>query len=778
MRPRLPRLVCLLAAQAALASTSDGSSLTRRSYVLTSQIQAELLSVHEKGTEEAKRTGNLLDRGPARFFLETHGIEFPYRAAAILRDRNYLMVVDNTAENLVRVDRLMEQLYSNTDDNNTLRSLLNEAELAYGSEVFVPAPDFLTALDGGTPKMTPSQPAPQPFDPQTMDFETLQHGGIVYTNVIVTGSNPVELEILHAAGVAVLPLRELHPSIQRQYGFNAEKARAVEQASLPAGQGVSANSRPKPREVVRQYVGTQASPGLAEASSEPRKNPQAAGTVAVDIENVDIVDGAAEANPIDGADNFAGPRATGIVDEQKAVGDVELADGNDNNEQGASGPSGKSTSRVYLRIHTRDGRVFENVAVRPDHMGFSIRKQAQSGKREERISFWDAPSSLLLDFEKFEELFSRMLVAKDRTHLYELNRDGTEGGKPFHELAKDPPVGRGFVSVPEGYVFANMNWMSLPQPAVELVRGIGRRSFALGDAGNLVGLSGSEWWNRYAGHKTPRLSVPSKLARKEPSKLGVLYSIFDPEVPILGNRAGEILNLWVDGKTDQNGLLALVETGNGLFLGYYREHAALGGGELTWEDAVSNKTRRFHLRKVSSQKIRQGERLLKLFDASARRILGADFKEIEQLKLSASHYDAILERGVEAAVQDRVLPKGDGVRFPESGVATATSPSFEKVIITDQILAKLKDVLPQAYVFDVESQQRVIEIRKREVGGRISLQESNPKRQKQNEVVEVSPDLDGGLRLTDGKVIYELKPVLGGTELVVWEAEPNNLRRL
>jgi hypothetical protein len=205
--------------------------------------------------------------------------------------------------------------------------------------------------------------------------------------------------------------------------------------------------------------------------------------------------------------------------------------------------------------------------------------------------------------------------------------------------------------------------------------------------------------------------------------------------------------------------------------------AALGGGELTWEDAIRDKTKRFQLRRMSAQKIRQGERLLKLFDASARRILGAEFKEVGQLKLSARHYHAILERGVEAAVQDRVLPKGDGVQFPELGVAATTSPSFEKVVITDQVVAKLKDVLPQTYVFDVESQQRVIEIRKREAGGFVSLQESNPKRQKQNEVIDVSPDLDGGLRLTDGKVIYELKPVLWGTELVVWEAEPNKLKR-
>lgn len=652
-------------------------------FLLPPELLSEINQSYSKAVEQSKRDRRKINRGPGRLFLEARGITFPAGAFATVSGEQ--LMAANTPENLKLIQQLVESYINHVVEGPAL------------------------------PKTAEERPAP--FDPSAMDFETLEHEGIVYRNVTVIAHTPAELEITHQSGGATLPLAEMTPEIQARYGYDPHRA-----------------------EVFLQSLRTDSAPPGADTDKSPQtaKSPTAA-------------------KPHTAATPAEDPYAVPEVGAQQ-----DLAD---------------AGRRSYDKILCRDGRFFENVDVQADHMGFIIRRQAERGETEERVTFWDAPSNLLLDFEKFEELFERMLVAKDRTQLYELNRDGIDGGKPFHELAKDPPVGRGFVSVPEGYVFANMNWMSLPQPAVELVREIGTRSFALGDAGKLVGLSGSEWWNRYAGHKTPLLSVPSKLVKKEPSKLGVLYSVFNPEVPILGNTAGEILNLWVDGRTDKNGLLALVETDNGLFLGYYQEYAALEGGELTWEDAVSDKTKRFQLRRVSSQKIRQGERLLKLFDASARRILGAEFKEVGQLKLNARHYHAILERGVEAAVQDRVLPKGDGVQFPELGVATTTSPSFEKVVITDQVVAKLKDVLPQTYVFDVESQQRVIEIRKRETGGRVSLQESNPKRQKQNEVVDVSPDLDGGLRLTDGKVVYELKPVLGGTELVIWEAEPNKLRR-
>lgn len=698
------------------AAVAEDGELPVRNYILTSRCEALLTSEYEAALENARKNGGALNRGPGRYFLESRGIAFPSRATAALEDGAILKVI-NSAENLTEVNDLFEKLYSDEIDLEPLIARIDVARRQLGTDVFAPSAETMASVKAKSEADKPPPKAAPLFDPLTMDVEYLVHGSIVYTNVKVTSVTPAWLSIVHSMGVTRVPLAELEPEIQQRYEYDSAKAQAFLEAERKAKE-----------EAVRPVVAPSTPPPQVDGSSPPGSHT-----------TEPAVNSKKEENPTNGR-----------------VGN----------------------SRSYEKLFCRDGRFFENVDVQADHMGFTIRRQAETGKTEERVTFWDAPSSLLLDFEKFEELFERMLVAKDRTQLYELNRDGTEGGRPFHELAKDPPVGSGFVSVPEGYVFANMNRMSLPQSAVELVRGIGTRSFAIGDAGKLVGLSGSDWWNKFAGHQTPRLSVPSKLVKKEPSKLGVLYSIFDPQVPILGNTAGEILNLWVDGKTDQNGLLALAETGNGLFLGYYQEHAALGGGEITWEDAVSDKTKRFQLRRVRlPRKIRQGERLLRLFDASARRILGAEFKEVGQLKLGGQHFQALLQRGVEAAVQDRVLPQGDGVRFPESGIESVASAALDKVVITDQVDAKLKDVLPHAYIFDIESMQRVIEIRKENSGGRTTLQESRPQRRKQNEVVEVPPDLDGGLRLTDGQHIYELKPALGGTELVVWETERNQFRR-
>jgi hypothetical protein len=667
-----------------LPSSAEAAALEKRVYALRNEVVGQIRFCFEQATEDTRRQGKKMDRGPVRYFLEKNGVDFPYGASATLDDGRIELV--NTRENLDRTSQLFESLSP---------AVSEKVETVPVRELEIPL-----------------------FDPNSMDYERLAHKESVYTNVIVTGSTPAELEILHTAGSATLPLAELNPAVQSRFSYEPEKA----QIFLDSNR----------RKVEEEF----------EDSSSKKS-----GT---------------EQNPME-TKALAGQESMRRVSEDFPP------------RQETVNPA--QNLHHYGKIICRDGRVFENVEVRADHMGFTVRKQAVTGKTEERVSFWDAPSSLLLDFEEFDELFRRFVVANRRTQLYELTRDGIKGGKPFQDLAKDPSVGISFVSVPEGYVFSNMNWISLPAPAVEFVVPLGSRTFAVADASNLVGLSPSEWWNKWAGHGASSLPVPGRLQRREPGKNSVLYSPFSPDSPILGNSAGEVKRLWVDAGSDKNGHLALVETGNGLFYGYYREHAALENSELTWADATRQNSGRFALAKINTEKVQPGGRVLKLFNASAKKVLGSEFKELRQLKLGGQHFKALLEKGIEAAVQDRVLPKGDGVQFPEGGVETESSLALDKVVITDQVDAKLKDVLPHAYVFDVESKQRVIEIRKENSGSGTKFQESRPQRRKQNEVVEVPPDLDGGLRLTDAKRVYELKPAFGGTELVVWEAERNKLKR-
>lgn len=552
------------------------------------------------------------------------------------------------------------------------------------------------------------------------DFDRLVHGAVVYSNVKVVSVDPVRLGIVHDAGAAGVPLAELSPEIQARYSYDPQLAKEFLLTKQAA------------EEKARQSAKVPAAP---------------------------IATPAGEALGVD-------ENGDQLTAEQAATTERQ------------SGPTSKAdVSHSYEKLLCRNGRVYENVIVTKSHRNFVLSPQKAGRAKGEVLEFYDAPSKLLLDFEMFNELFGRAVVANNRTSLYEYSGDGAQGGIAYQDVAKNPSAGTSFVSVPEGYLLANMNWISLPMPAVELVLPVSGRLFAVASAGSLVGLSPSAWWNKSAGHQNADLALPVRLERKKPGKNAVLYSPFNTDTPLLGNTTGEMERVWVDRQTGKSGPLALVETGNGLFFGYYREHAALGQSRLTWIDAIREDSGVFSLHKISSHRIEPGESFIKLFDASAKRVLGAEFKEIGQLKLAGQHFLALLQRGVEAAVQDRLLPKGDGVQFPDFGLESSTSPTLDIVTITDAVDAKLKDVLPHAYIFDVESKQRVIEVHKENSGGRTTFRESRPQRRKQNEVVEIPPDLDGGLRLTDGQRVYELKPSLGGTELIVWETKRNQLKR-
>lgn len=554
----------------------------------------------------------------------------------------------------------------------------------------------------------------KPFDASTMDFEKLAHKEQIYRNVVVTGNTPIELEIVHLGGIATLPLEELSQEIQSRYDYSFDKAKAYTEEKANRDKADEKASR-------------------SAASSDEKE---------AEVLSVDVI-------------NFGN---NNIAEKPLLIT--------------------RTASRRYPKIVCRDGTVFQNVEVEKASSARSFQLILNDDPEKKRIDleFENAPSFLLLDFEEFDQLLSRVVVANERLQLYEVTYEGLDGGAGFADIAKNTSPGRSFISVPEGYVFANMNWLSLPQSTVELVLPLSGRRFAAANPASLVGMHPSKWWNDYLGIRQ-HLRLPLELVNKESSKNGVLYSPFNKDVPILGNTTGEMKRLWVDKTSGEKRIPALVETGNGLFYGYYDEHAALEECDVTWTDATRDKSARFILVKKKSKKLNSGDGLFKLFDASTHRVLGADFKELSQLKISSRHFRAILERGVEAATQDRIIPTGDGVIFPDLGVEMASTAALDKVIITDQIEARLKDVVPHAYIFDLETKQRVIEVRKVNSGWRQEMQESRPQRRKKNDVVEVSPDLDGCLRLTDGKRVYELKPFLGGTELLIWEAERNSLKR-
>jgi cytochrome c biogenesis protein CcmG, thiol:disulfide interchange protein DsbE len=59
-------------------------------------------------------------------------------------------------------------------------------------------------------------------------LDTLQVGKLVYSNVTVLSTSPTALFIQHTKGVGSVKLKDLSPELQQKFGYDAQKAAAVE----------------------------------------------------------------------------------------------------------------------------------------------------------------------------------------------------------------------------------------------------------------------------------------------------------------------------------------------------------------------------------------------------------------------------------------------------------------------------------------------------------------------------------------------------------------------
>jgi cytochrome c biogenesis protein CcmG/thiol:disulfide interchange protein DsbE len=74
-------------------------------------------------------------------------------------------------------------------------------------------------------------------------FPQLKIGDDIYTNVLVTSKTATDIFILHKGGVANFKLKNLSPELQKQFGFDPEKAATQEKTQAEADAAYKANLR-------------------------------------------------------------------------------------------------------------------------------------------------------------------------------------------------------------------------------------------------------------------------------------------------------------------------------------------------------------------------------------------------------------------------------------------------------------------------------------------------------------------------------------------------------
>ena len=133
-----------------------------------------------------------------------------------------------------------------------------------------------------------------------------------------------------------------------------------------------------------------------------------------------------------------------------------------------------------------------------------------------------------------------------------------------------------------------------------------------------------------------------------------------------------------------------------------------------------------------------------------------------------------------ALLAELMIPaEGDGIESPpKSEIETESGRGIIIERITDESSVMNDTWNPSAFRFQVMTKQRVRETETKTVGGRSSTESKHWKNQKQVQPVEISPDLDGGIRFTNGQKIIELVPdKFGKLTLVEWTVEQNKLKK-
>ena len=222
--------------------------------------------------------------------------------------------------------------------------------------------------------------------------------------------------------------------------------------------------------------------------------------------------------------------------------------------------------------------------------------------------------------------------------------------------------------------------------------------------------------------------------------------------------------------------LAVVETDGGYFLGYLSESDPLAQSDLTWEAATRTTNANWKLTKTKVEQIQSGKRIFTLNDNHARKVMDNSFNSLDQVRVLGKHLKGLLEGGMAAILAEVTLPRGDGIERP-TVIESESTPGIIIEKITDTINVMSDTWNPSTFRFQVAARQRVRESEIKVTAGKTSVVSKPWHKQDRMQFLELSTDLDGGIRFIDGKKIIELIPDrLKKLTLVEWVVEENRLK--
>lgn len=405
----------------------------------------------------------------------------------------------------------------------------------------------------------------------------------------------------------------------------------------------------------------------------------------------------------------------------------------------------------YQKLKLPGGNIFKSATTAFDNKQLILRGVDARGKPAElrTWSSWELPARVSLEagFPLVEHApLARMLACVEPATLRVWAAPEEDQRTRLPLMAKTITPGAGFALVPEGFVVFHSAWYSGSHLCgVELTKTLDGNNFAAINAKAFVSPLANNWWNRNSGFREILRATDPDLQVVEPDLGMVLYSLSNPNKPILRNSSNVMRRVWLD-QNPANQNLAIVETDAAWMMGTLRLLPPPGYTDQTWEEVIEVGTN-FTLRQKSSRTIRLGLNFMD-FRSRSGHVAHHDAAVIlNHFLLSPSELEQILTNGLD--------PIFDRLTAPDE-VLISDAKNPDELVKRERLQVALSEVTPTSIGFEIRERAVVQEVRAVRSGGSYSFEIGRPKRKDTDTPVFLPLDADGAMRLTNGESIFEI----------------------
>ncbi len=415
------------------------------------------------------------------------------------------------------------------------------------------------------------------------------------------------------------------------------------------------------------------------------------------------------------------------------------------------------------------------------------------------------------------EILASGIVAKSRSPIYELSGGDaafceaadsiilkySEAGSfagaeferkvAFRNLAKDAYPAKVLGYVRPGFLLKALNWKNTDSAAVFFPKNIGGMRFGAirwSDFSMTGDNSTRRWWNDAPQDPLsaiPNTNIHTKFTPYSLTANSLLFDPFDSSGAILSNTDSIMSRAWIVQPADQSdndsftrngGVLSVVETRDGLFLGYLSEKTESRVGQITWEQAASTNNAPYKLKVDSKVNLQPGSSIFSLFDADTKSQKRVPSNNPQDFLIFPETYSEILHKGTWALKTSLAIPNDSGFEpLQELENQSTFQYEIQKRLERIKILFDTLDNDKIYLLVTLEYKIREME-RRTSVNSGESITAKPWRKMKEQLTSSIALFGDGAATFTDGERIYRIAAdTLNKPKLTIYSVDRNRLSR-